>query len=122
MEIIRQILGKPYYANEFVAIYNMDCKVGLQEIENHQLINCTITSPPYNIGKEYEKIITIEQYVNWLSEISHLIHNSTTKNGSYLLNLGYLKIENQARALPIPYLLWDKLKFFLTYRPSNFPG
>ena len=113
MDILRQILGTPYYANEFVAIYNMDCLAGLQTIGGHKLINCTITSPPYNIGKEYEKILTLDQYINWLSEISHLIHDSTALNGSYLLNLGYLKMENQARAVPIPYLLWDKLKFFL---------
>ncbi len=111
---IIQVLGEPYFSNDFVMIYNLDCKVGLQKIvENNLKIDTTITSPPYNIGKEYEKALSISEYVDWVVEISDLVHQVTKNNGAYLLNLGYLKIENQARALPIPYLIWDKIKFFL---------
>ena len=30
-----------------------------------------------------------------------------------LLNVGYVSIEDIARAIPIPYLIWDKVDFFL---------
>lgn len=108
------ILGEPYFATDKVAIYNMDCKDGLEAMQKHNIeVQATITSPPYNIGKAYEKPMPIEDYVQWIADISQLIHTITTENGCYLLNLGYLKIEGKARALPIPYLLWDKVPFYL---------
>lgn len=114
LETIVQILGKPYYADEWVAIYNSDCMDGLKELKaNNIKIHSTITSPPYNIGKEYEEQLALSKYIDWLSKISNLIYDVTCNNGSYILNVGYLKIENQARALPIPYLIWDKIRFFL---------
>ena len=76
-------------------------------------VNSTVTSPPYNIGKEYEKIIPVSQFVDWLLEISDLIHSITETNGSYLLNIGYLEVPEKGRAVPIAYLLWDKIKFYL---------
>ncbi len=107
-------LGKPYYANDWVAIYNLDCREGLEMLKNaSKEIDTTITSPPYNIGKEYEKELNIEEYVEWLVGISQQIEAITKSDGAYILNVGYLKIENMARALPIPYLLWDKMPFFL---------
>ncbi len=110
------VLGKPYFANEWVAIYNLDCKQGLKKIiDNNLSVDCTLTSPPYNIGKEYEKVLSTSEYVDWLSEISKLVYETTVNNGCYLLNLGYLSIENNARALPITYLIWDKIKFYLNH-------
>jgi adenine-specific DNA-methyltransferase len=29
------------------------------------------------------------------------------------LNLGYFHVPNRGRAIPIPYLLWDKINFYL---------
>jgi adenine-specific DNA-methyltransferase len=113
-EQIIAVLGKPYFSNDRVMLYNLDCKKGLEQLSEHNIkINTTITSPPYNIGKEYEKPLSLNEYIQWLSEISNLVYKITKNNGAYLLNLGYLKIENQARALPIPYLIWDKINFFL---------
>jgi adenine-specific DNA-methyltransferase len=114
LEKFIDILGQPYYLHEWIAIYNLDCEKGLQKIiDNNLEVNCTITSPPYNIGKEYERDLSVSEYANWLIKINKLIFNATIKNGSYLLNLGYLKIEEKARALPIPYLIWDKTNFYL---------
>jgi adenine-specific DNA-methyltransferase len=42
-----------------------------------------------------------------------LIYDITKNNGCYLLNVGYLEVPNKGRAVPITYLLWDKLKFYL---------
>jgi adenine-specific DNA-methyltransferase len=112
-EIIN-VLGEPYYKNNSVLIFNMDCLEALKKLKDYNIfIDSTITSPPYNIGKEYEKILPIEEFTNWLSEISNNIYEITKSNGSYLLNIGYLKIPEKGRAVPITYLLWDKIKFYL---------
>lgn len=111
---ILTVLGNPYFTNDTIAIYNMDCKEGLEIMRQHNLqVQATITSPPYNIGKIYEKPMPITTYIDWIADVSQLVYDVTSNNGTYLLNLGYLKVEGKARALPIPYLLWDKMPFFL---------
>ena len=113
-EHIITTLGQPFYRNEWAAFYNMDCQTGLRAMKAKQLlVHSTITSPPYNIGKEYEKPLSTKEYIDWLAEVSALLYDVTHPSGSYLLNLGYLSLEQTGRAVPIPYLLWDKIKFYL---------
>jgi adenine-specific DNA-methyltransferase len=110
--LLDKALGKPSYSRPGVFIYQMDCIEGMKQLPE-ALIDLTVTSPPYNIGKEYEQITDVTDYVawceKWLSEISRIC----VPNGSFWLNVGYLRIEGQAKALPIPYLLWDKISMFL---------
>ena len=113
LEIVKEILGKPYHETEYGLIYNSDCKVALQKLKGHSIVNCTITSPPYNIGKEYESVMPYQEYVKWLTDAFSLTKNITKDNGSLLLNVGYLSIENVGHAVPITYLLWNKIKMFL---------
>ncbi|WAC42344.1 DNA-methyltransferase [Pedobacter sp. SL55] len=114
LEDIKKVLGSPSYENEFGLIYNMDCLEGLSILSESGLnIDATITSPPYNIGKEYEKIMPLNEYVNWLEEVFNLVFNITKEDGALLLNVGYLGIPNIGKAVPITYLIWDKIKFYL---------
>lgn len=111
---IKSALGAPYYENDLSLIYNMDCLDGLSKLKDAGIkIDTTITSPPYNIGKEYEKTLPLNTYIDWLVEIGALIHDITKNNGAYLLNVGYLKVDGRGRAVPISYLVWDKIKFYL---------
>lgn len=111
---ILNILGEPYYKNNSVLIYNMDCLEALKKLNKYNLlIDSTITSPPYNIGKEYEKILPIGEFVDWICEISNNIFEITKSNGNYLLNVGYLQVPGKGRAVPITYLLWEKINFYL---------
>ena len=103
LEVIKSILGNPFHETEFGMLYNMDCKIALKRLKSHDLIDCTITSPPYNIGKEYESVLPHEQYVDWLVDIFDLTQGITKKDGSLLLNVGYLSIENVGHAIPITY-------------------
>lgn len=113
-ETIKSILGNPFYENEQCIIYNMDCEKGLRQLEGLVEIDATITSPPYNIGKEYEDIQPLQKYLSWLSNISNSIYEITRPDGAYILNVGYLSVEGKGRAVPIPYLIWDKIKFYLS--------
>ena len=111
---IKNILGRPYYENKSAIIFQMDCRQGLEKLsKSGVLINSTITSPPYNIGKEYENVIPINDFIAWLTEVSDYIYKITKPNGSYLLNVGYLEVSGKGRAVPITYLIWDKIKFYL---------
>ena len=54
-DAIKNILGDPYLECEHGLLYNMDCKEALEQL-TEPCFASTITSPPYNIGKEYEDI------------------------------------------------------------------
>lgn len=109
---IKKFLGEPYYECEYGLLYNMDCVKALEKLKEPCLAS-TITSPPYNIGKEYEKIMPLDEYINWLSTIAAYIEKITLPTGNFILNVGYLSIQNKGRAVPIPYLMWDKVPFYL---------
>lgn len=111
---IKTVLGTPYFETESVVIYNMDCKEGIRTIKDCGLkIDCTITSPPYNIGKEYEDKMHLVEYRKWLASIVNGIYDITTDYGSFLLNVGYLEIPHRGKAVPITYLLWEHINFYL---------
>lgn len=112
---IKSLLGIPYYESSDVVLYNYDCFDAVKTLANSHFtgLDCTITSPPYNIGKEYEVIRPLEEYIDWLVKIFEVIYEITAADGALLLNLGYLHIDTVGRAIPIPYLIWDKLRYFL---------
>lgn len=109
---IKQILGDPYFECEYGLLYNMDCEKALEKL-SFPCLASTITSPPYNIGKEYEKIMPLEDYLNWLSKIAYHIERITLPSGNFIFNVGYLSVEGKGRAVPISYLIWDKIPFYL---------
>ena len=111
-EAILEKLGKPFSRGEKFAIYNGDSTELLSAIPSGS-IDMSFTSPPYNIGKEYENILPIDDFINWCIAWINQIYNATSNNGSLLLNVGYLSIPNIAKSIPIPYLLWDKVPFYL---------
>lgn len=105
-------LGEPYYKNKFGLLYNMDCLEAMENIPNN-FINQTFTSPPYNIGKEYEQIMKLDNYIEWCKKWISEIYRITTDNGSLWLNVGYLNIPSKGKAVPIAYLLWNISQFYL---------
>ncbi len=109
---LRFILGEPYYENDKCILFCGDT-IEMQPKINQQYFDAVVTSPPYNIGKEYEENKSLNEYiewsVKWISDCCKLINS----DGALLLNLGYLPVENRGRAVPISYLLWDKIPLFL---------
>ncbi len=110
--VLRENLGEPYFASGEVVIYNIDCLEGMQRI-SFPFIHLTVTSPPYNIGKEYEVVRSLHEYLDWSEEWIKEIYRLTLPHGAFWLNLGYLSIPGRAKAIPIPYLLWERVPFFL---------
>lgn len=103
---------KPYFSIGQVALFHGDCMPLLTAL-GPGTVNLTITSPPYNIGKEYEEISSTESYIDWCRRWMALIHAATDARGAFWLNLGYFPVSGKGMNVPIPYLLWDKSRFFL---------
>ena len=112
IEIVGHCLGRPYYETNNCAIYNADCLAAMRSLPG-MAINLTVTSPPYNIGKEYEQALSIEEYLLWSENWIREVYRLTSPNGAFWLNLGYFSIADRAKAIPISYLIWDRVPFFL---------
>lgn len=111
-EELLSTLGAPSARGSRYAIYNGNCSELLRRLPENS-IDLTFTSPPYNIGKEYESILPIEQYIDWCAEWIDGIYRATCSNGAFLLNVGYVSLEGRAKSIPIPYLLWNRIPFML---------
>ena len=109
---IVEILGNPFCSGDRYAIFNMDCITGMNKIDP-ECVDLTITSPPYNIGKEYEKPLGIDEYIDWCVKWISEIHRLSKPEAAFWLNVGYIPIPGKGKAVPLPYLLWDKTDFFL---------
>ena len=110
LDLVEQMAGRPYYFDDNVMLYNMDCLAFMKKLEM-EIFDLTVTSPPYNIGKEYEKIQKPEDYLRWCERWMNSVFDVTVENGAFWLNLGYFKLRN-GNAVPIAYLLWDKTNFY----------
>ncbi|MCI0556888.1 MAG: site-specific DNA-methyltransferase [Nitrososphaera sp.] len=112
LDKIRRVLGRPFFEAPNCVIYNRDCLEVMRHIQS-PFINLTVTSPPYNIGKEYEQVLPVVDYLNWSKDWIDEVYRLTLDNGAFWLNLGYVPIKNRAKAIPLPYLLWELIHFFL---------
>lgn len=109
---IRALLGKPFCAGDGYAIYCADCLPILEKLPE-EVCALTITSPPYNIGKEYEEPLPLEKYLTWCERWMQEVYRITSPDGGFWLNVGYVEMPGRAKALPLPYLLWDRSPFYL---------
>ena len=55
----------------------------------------------------------MDEYVRWCAEWCRQVHALTTPTGAFWLNVGYVPLAGRGKAVPLPYLLWDKTPFFL---------
>lgn len=111
-EKLISLLGEPSFRGDRYAIYNADC-LELMRLLPNESVDLFFTSPPYNIGKEYEKVIPIQEYLDWSELWIDEIYRATKQQGAFIYNVGYFSIPNKSRAIPISYLMWDRIKFFL---------
>lgn len=75
---------------ELNKIYNMDCIKGMEKLEPSS-VDIIITSPPYNIGVEYNlhnDNMEFEDYLNWMGEFGRLSKRVLKEKGSLFFNIG----------------------------------
>ena len=112
IEKIKKQLGTPYFETDGCVLYCGDCLELMNKVKD-PLIDLTVTSPPYNIGKEYEQSMPLKEYITWCKNWIMEIYRLTEDQGAFWLNIGYLEIPSKGKAIPIPYLLWDKTPFYM---------
>jgi adenine-specific DNA-methyltransferase len=112
LDQVEQELGPARFKAPGVLLYHGDSFELMNRLRG-EAFDLTITSPPYNIGKEYETKLDVADYVEWCRSWIAAIYRATRPKGAFWLNLGYLEVPGRALAVPIPYLLWEKTPFVL---------
>ncbi|HEV8329328.1 MAG TPA: site-specific DNA-methyltransferase [Nitrospiraceae bacterium] len=73
---------------ESALIWNADSVAMLEKMPEKELFDLVITSPPYNIGKPYEKKSSLNEYVEWHTDVISKIVHRTKTTGSICWQVG----------------------------------
>lgn len=60
--------------------------------ENKNVVDCIVTSPPYNIDAKYgdfDDSMPRKDYLIWMEDVATKMNNCLKKNGQIFLNMGY---------------------------------
>ena len=71
-------------------IVNKDCIKGMKALKEKS-VDVVVTSPPYNIGKDYNKYLdhrSQKEYLDWCCEWVSEVYRVLKDDGSFFLNLG----------------------------------
>ncbi|MFV4878931.1 DNA-methyltransferase [Bacillus velezensis] len=93
-------------------VYNVDCLEGMEQFLKHcgeNSIDLTVTSPPYNIGKVYEKKKSIEKYLEFSADYLNLVYKLLKNKSSLMLQVGCY-IDKNSNNIPLSYHLYPYLK------------
>jgi site-specific DNA-methyltransferase (adenine-specific) len=81
-------LDTPFYADELVRIYNADC-TDISFLPDHS-IQLVVTSPPYNLGKDYGTArddATYHRYLEWVATWMSELDRVLEPGGRVCLNI-----------------------------------
>ena len=70
------------------SLYLMDVEKRLDALPVEPLFDLVVTSPPYNIGKEYENQMPLDEYVAWQKRILEKIYLRLKPSGSICWQVG----------------------------------
>ncbi|MHB8566431.1 MAG: DNA-methyltransferase [Nitrososphaerales archaeon] len=92
----KQDLKGPYKVirgnrNNTMTLYLKDCIAGMETEIPQDSVDCVVTSPPYNIGIQYDTHnddLPREQYLSWMEQMSKSIKRVLRNEGSFFLNVG----------------------------------
>jgi adenine-specific DNA-methyltransferase len=85
------------------ALWQGDALVFLKGLPEQPMFDLVITSPPYNIGKEYETRRGLDEYVKWQESIIDEIIPRLKKGGSLCWQVGNYVDDNQIFPLDIEF-------------------
>jgi adenine-specific DNA-methyltransferase len=89
-----------------------DCLEHFGAIENGS-VALVLTSPPYNIGKSYERQLPLDEYLAWCRAWLAEVRRVLALDGAAWINLGFIYAPGFGQAVPLPYLLWPHLGLHL---------
>ncbi|GAB3367943.1 MULTISPECIES: DNA-methyltransferase [Giesbergeria] len=80
-------ISEVFSTNEHIVIAESDALEALRKLPESSF-KLAVSSPPYNIGKEYEKQIELQHYLDWQSEILKELARVVSDDGSIVWQVG----------------------------------
>ncbi len=98
----------PFFSeNAKIVLYEGDTLTELKKIPDNQ-INLIVTSPPYNVGKEYEAVTSLDRYLENIKPIIYESVRVLSPNGSICWQVGnYVK---KAEVFPLDIFYYPIFK------------
>lgn len=109
---IEEALPSPLFSDQGTTLIVGDALEMLASIPTGA-VDLVVTSPPYNIGKEYERPLPLNEYLEWCESWMASLYRVVKDTGAFWLNVGYVPVAGKGKAVPLSYLLWDKSPFFM---------
>jgi len=81
------IVASQFQDHEQIVVNEGDVLAELKKLPN-QAIKLAISSPPYNIGKVYEKQVGLQQYLDWQTEVIKELARIVSNDGSIVWQVG----------------------------------
>lgn len=72
-------------------VYNMDCIAGMRDKLQKGSVDVVVTSPPYNLGvqyNQYDDTIPRREYLAWIGKWADVVKHVLSDRGSLFLNIG----------------------------------
>lgn len=105
-----------YQSNANIVLFNGDVKDFLAKIPS-DTVSLVITSPPYNLGKDYETRTEVEKYLEKQAEVIKELHRVLKPTGSICWQVGNFIDNDEVVPLDILYYgIFKKLGFKLRNR------
>ncbi len=96
-------IASHYDANAKVILYPGDCRDFLSQIPDGS-VQLIVTSPPYNLGKEYEKRLVLSDYISQQKEVIEKCVRVLKDTGSICWQVG--NYVNNGEIIPLDILLY----------------
>lgn len=98
----RQTSSKAFLNHDY-ALWRGDVEEFLINLPKTPLFDLVLTSPPYNLGKEYEDRVALKEYWAWQKRIIALIVPRLKPNGSLCWQVGNFVNKNEIFPLDIEF-------------------
>ncbi len=85
-----------------IVVYNGDVSEFVAEIPDDS-VALIVTSPPYNLGKQYENRVSIEQYLETQTQVIAQLHRVLREDGSLCWQVGNFVEDGEVYPLDILY-------------------
>lgn len=96
----KHTISEAFHANDHIVVTESDTLEALKKLPASSF-KLAVSSPPYNIGKEYEKQIELQHYLEWQSEILKELVRVVSENGSIVWQVGNFIDEGEVFPLDI---------------------
>lgn len=117
IEIVRHKKNGDLPNTQSTQLFYMDVEKFLDSLPVAPIFDLVVTSPPYNIGKEYEEQMPLEKYVKWQKRIIDKIYIRLKDTGSICWQVGNYVENGSITPLDIELApIFKKLKMHLRNR------